>query len=293
MEYIYNIWSSIVSLIKTFTVADFFDVIIVSFLIYEFIKLIRETRAVQLVKGILIFSLVYVLSYQLHFRMLSTILSNVFQFGVMVLLLVFQPELRRALEHMGRSRIGNYWNFGDNLWENDNDDKKIIKAVDAVCRAFSSFQVSRTGALIVFERKTKLGDIVSTGTITKAEVSAEIISNIFYNKAPLHDGAMVVKDGLVYAAGCILPLTKNENLSNDLGTRHRAAVGISENSDAIAIVASEETGLISVAINGVLRRINSIDTLKKKLISLLVPEPKNSSYTYKSIITSFKKVARK
>jgi diadenylate cyclase len=292
MEYIYNIWSSAISLIKTFTTADFFDVIVVSFLIYEFIKLIRETRSGQLVKGILIFSLAYVLSYQLHLKMLSTILSNFFQFGVMALLVVFQPELRKTLEHIGRTRIGNYLNFNNAFWESD-DAKEIIKAVDAVCQAFSSFQLSRTGALVVFERKTKLGDIASTGTIIKAEASVEIISNIFYNKAPLHDGAMVVKDGLVYAAGCILPLTKNENLSNDLGTRHRAAVGISENSDAIAIVASEETGLISVAINGVLRRINSIDTLKKKLISLLVQDSKNSSSTYKNIITSFKKVARK
>lgn len=293
MEYIYYIWSSMVSLIRTFTIADLFDVIIVSFLIYEFIKLIRETRAEQLVKGILIFSLAYVLSYQLHFKMLSTILSNFFQFGVMALLVVFQPELRRALEHIGRSQIGNYWNFGNILGESDDDDKKIIKIVDAVCQAFSSFQISRTGALIVFERKTKLGDIVSTGTIIKAEASVEIVSNIFYNKAPLHDGAMVVKDGLIYAGGCILPLTKNENLSNDLGTRHRAAVGISENSDAVAIVVSEETGSISIAINGVLRRINSIETLKKKLISLLVQDSKNSSSTYKNIITSFKKVARK
>ncbi len=293
MEYIYYIWNSMVSLVRTFTIADLFDVIIVSFLIYEFIKLIRETRAEQLVKGILIFSLAYVLSYQLHFKMLSTILSNFFQFGVMALLIVFQPELRRALEHIGRSRIGNYWNFGNILGESDEYDKKVIKVVDIVCQVFSSFQVSRTGALIVFERKTKLGDIISTGTIIKAEASSEIISNIFYNKAPLHDGAMVIKDCLVYAGGCILPLTKNENLSNDLGTRHRAAVGISENSDAVAIVVSEETGSISIAINGVLRRINNIDTLKKRLVSLLIQDSKNNGSAYKNIITSFKKVARK
>ena len=293
MEYIYSIWSSMVSLVRTFTIADLFDVIIVSFLIYEFIKLIRETRAEQLVKGILIFSLAYVLSYQLHFKMLSTILSNFFQFGVMALLIVFQPELRRALEHIGRSQIGGYWSFGNILGEGDDYDKGIVKVVDVVCQSFRSFQLSRTGALIVFERKTKLGDIVSTGTVIKAKASVEIISNIFYNKAPLHDGAMVVKDNLIYAGGCILPLTKNENLSNDLGTRHRAAVGISENSDAIAVVVSEETGSISIAINGVLRKVNSIDTLKKKLISLLVQDTKNSNSAYKNIITSFKKVARK
>lgn len=277
MEYITNLFSAFISVMKTFGVADVLDVAVVSFIIYSLIKLVRETRAEQLVKGILILVLAYVLSSQLNLKMLSTLLNNFFQFGVLALLVVFQPELRSALEQIGRSKIGNYWSFSSPGKEGKEHIQLQKKAVSVVAEAAALFQKDKVGALIVFERKTKLGDIIDTGTLINAEPSVALLGNIFYNKAPLHDGAMIMKNGLVCAAGCILPLTKNENISIDLGTRHRAAMGMSENSDAVIVVVSEETGGISVAMSGVLRRNYTRQSLKTELEELLLPQVKDQT----------------
>jgi diadenylate cyclase len=293
MEYILEFWGALKSLVRTFGISDAFDVLVVSFLIYNFIKLIRETRAEQLVKGILVFVFAYVLSYQLQFRMLSTILNNFFQFGVIAILVVFQPELRRALEHVGRSKIGGYWRLNSILQYGSDGEDNIKNVICVVVKSCDFLQKSRTGALIVFERATGLGDVISTGTVIKAQATFEIISNIFYNKAPLHDGAVIIKDGLVYAGGCILPLTKNKDISTAFGTRHRAAMGISENSDAIAVAVSEETGNISIAVDGVLQPINSAETLHKKLDGFLLQDSKSGFMGYRNIVTTFKKVAKK
>lgn len=265
-----GLFRSFVSLMNTFGIADLLDVSVVAFIIYSLIKIVRETRAEQLVKGIVILVIGYFLSYQFNLKMLSTILDSVFQFGVIALIVVFQPELRRALEQIGRSKLGDYWSFPAK------DSEEYIKAqkdaIKAVSDAADGFKRSKTGALMVFERKTKLGDIIDTGTIIDAKPSVAILGNIFYNKAPLHDGAMILRDGMVYAAGCILPLTRNENVSIDLGTRHRAAMGMSENSDAVVVVVSEETGSISIAINGVLKRNYNRETLERELRDLILPE---------------------
>lgn len=265
-----GLFRSFISLMNTFGIADLLDVSVVAFIIYSLIKIVRETRAEQLVKGIVILVIGYFLSYQFNLKMLSTILDSVFQFGVIALIVVFQPELRRALEQIGRSKLGDYWSFPSK------DSEEYIKAqkdaIKVVSDAAAGFKQSKTGALMVFERKTKLGDIIDTGTVVNAKPSVAIIGNIFYNKAPLHDGAMILRDGMVYAAGCILPLTRNENVSIDLGTRHRAAMGMSENSDAAIVVVSEETGSISVAVNGVLKRNYNKETLERELRDLILPE---------------------
>ncbi len=260
------------NLIKTFRVSDVLDIVVVSFIIYNLIKLVRETRAEQLVKGILILVVAYVVSWQLQLKMLSSLLSNFFQFSVLAMLMVFQPELRRALEQIGRSRLGKYWSFGGATKDEEIYRKDIKRCIQAVVDSALSLQKSKTGALMVIERQTKLGDIINTGTIVNAIPSVPIIGNIFWNKAPLHDGAMVIRDGMIYAAGCILPLTKSDAVSIDLGTRHRAAIGMSENSDAVVVVVSEETGTISVAKNGILTRNYTHDSLTAELERDLLPE---------------------
>ena len=290
MDYLLVIWNAFGSLMKTFSLTDALDVIVVSFLVYGFIRLIRETRAEQLVKGLMILMGAWVLSYQLNFRMLSTILNNFFQISVLALLVVFQPELRRALEHIGRSKLGDYWSLNHVMGEEDEEEQRCKNIIKTISDTAGIFQGSGVGALMVFERKTKLGDIIDTGTVLKAEASVELIANIFFNKAPLHDGAVVIRDNLVYAAGCILPLTKDENISPELGTRHRAAIGISEDSDAVVVIVSEETGVISVAVNGVITRDYNHDTLQAELEALLIQNPRE--VPYKNIITSFRRGKR-
>lgn len=273
MDAVINIWNGFISLIKSFTIMDALDVAVVSFIIYNAIKLVRETRAGQLVKGIIVLMLLWAFSSYFKLYMLNLLLNYLFQFGLIVLLVVFQPELRRALEQIGRSRIGNkYWFFQSSSKESEQFLQQYRKGINAVVDAAAALQKIKMGALIVFEKQTKLGDIIDTGTIVNADPSSPIICNIFFNKAPLHDGAMIMRDGMVYAAGCILPLTKSDKVSIDLGTRHRAAIGMSENSDAVVVIVSEETGQISVAVNGLLTRNYTRETLKSELEGLLLPE---------------------
>ena len=207
--------------------------------------------------------------------MLSTILNNFFQFSIFGLLIVFQPELRRVLEQLGRSNVLKDRKLLQYIVKEDMSDidaqRNLIKVIS---NAVSELSNDKTGALIVLERKTKLGDIIDTGTIIKSQPSVTLICNIFFNKAPLHDGALIVRQGTLYAGGCILPLTKNNSLSKSLGTRHRAAVGISENSDAVAIVVSEETGNISIALNGILKTYKDIGLFEKDLKHLLINNSK-------------------
>lgn len=272
-EEIVNAYNWFVATMNAFQTTDVLDIMAVSFIVYNLIKIMRETRAEQLVKGILILVVAFFISGIFKLRMLNTMFNSFFQFSVLAVLIMFQPELRSALEHIGRSKIAKYWN---NLsGGREVEEEKIRKTklgINCVVEAASSFQKSKTGALIVFERQTKLGDIIDTGTIINAAPSVPMIGNIFFNKAPLHDGAMIVRDGVLYAAGCILPLTKdNSSVSVDLGTRHRAALGISENSDAVTVVVSEETGTISIALGGVITRNYTRETLSAALEELLVP----------------------
>lgn len=272
MDFITGLWDTFVALLHTFSLSDALDVLLVSFIIYNGIKLIRETRAEQLVKGIIILMGVYAASVVIHLNMMRTLLDYFFNFTIIALLVIFQPEIRRALEQIGRSKLGGKYWFQISSEEVEKALQKKRKCLNAVVEASGKFQKSKTGALMVFEMQTKLGDIIDTGTIVNAEPSVPLIGNIFWNKAPLHDGAMVIRDGVIYAAGCILPLTKSDTVSVDLGTRHRAAIGMSENSDAVVVVVSEETGQISIAVNGVLTRNYTRETLQSALEALLLPE---------------------
>ncbi len=227
-EYISSLWSQFLSLLSSFNISSALDVLLVSFIIFSGIKLIRETRAEQLVKGIILLLGIWIVANIFSMNMMKTILSYFFNFSVIALLIIFQPEIRRALEQMGRN------NFGKKLGllnkEEEKQKEKKQRCISAVVDSAAYLQERKTGALMVIERETKLGDIINTGTVVDAIPSQQLICNIFFNKAPLHDGAMVIRDGMVYAAGCILPLTKSNKVSLELGTRHRAAIGMSENS---------------------------------------------------------------
>lgn len=261
---------TILSVIKTISPLDIIDILLVAYLLYKGIQLIRETRAEQLIKGILLFIVAYYISMVIGLKAMSYILVNVFQFGVIALVVVFQPELRSVLEHVGRSGVSKFKFF--KLDGSDVDDNEIRSEIYAVCEAVQRLQKDRFGALILFERRTRLGEIVKTGTIVNADISADLICNIFYPKAALHDGAMILRDGRVYAAGCFLPLSQNQEISRELGTRHRAALGISESCDVLVVVVSEETGIISLVQNGVIKRNLTIDTLRVALEKGLLPQ---------------------
>ncbi len=274
---IVNLYNNFITSMQSFKVTDVLDIVIVSFLIYSLIKIMRETRAEQLVKGILILLIAFAVSSIFNLKMLNTLFVSFFQFSVLAVLIVFQPELRSALEHIGRSKIGKYWTGLASSSVEEEQLKQIRKCINCVVEVANKFQKSKTGALIVFERSTKLGEIIDTGTVIDAVPSVEMIGNVFFNKAPLHDGAMVIRNGKVHAAGCILPLTKNNDISTDLGTRHRAALGISENSDAVIVIVSEETGTISIAKNGIITRNYTRETLSMALEEDLIPkEPEKS-----------------
>lgn len=246
--------------IKMFRVRDVFDILIVAYLIYKGIKFVRETMAAQLVKGIVILLVGTQVSRWLQLNSINYILVNVMQVGLIALLIVFQPELRRTLEKMGRSKLGNIFSISDYDAE---------KVVEQICEATDHFSKTRTGALMVVERETKLSDIGKTGISINADVSAQLLVNIFEPNTPLHDGAVIIGGNKIKSAACILPLTENRNLSKELGTRHRAAIGISENADCLVVVVSEETGKISIASNGSLTRNFSAETLSKALSKAL------------------------
>ena len=271
-------WEGVVGIAKSFQLKDAVDILIIGLLIYGAIKLVRETRAGQLVKGLLLLVLLFFISSNLHLVMVNQMLYYVFQFALVAILIVFQPEIRKALEQMGRSSNMSR-SIADAVGARDKDSEKqrMRKAINSIVDGVGILQQLKMGALIVFERKTKLGDIIETGTQINCEPSGQIVGNIFFNKAPLHDGAMIIRDGMIHAAGCILPMTKNASVSAELGTRHRAALGVSEESDAVAVVVSEETGQISVAVNGVLARRFTRDTLRDVLESYLIPQEEKTS----------------
>jgi diadenylate cyclase len=246
-------------------ITDVIDVAIVAFVIYKVLGFIRETRALQLVKGLLILVLITVLSDQFNLYTLNWILRNTLQLGVIALVIVFQPELRRALEYVGRSKF-----ITPQFAQMDKERVKVITA--AIIKAVDYFSSNKIGALIIMERETILNDIAETGTKIDAEISTELLGNIFYVGAPLHDGATIVRGDRVFAAGCVLPLTQSKTLSKELGTRHRAGIGITENSDAIAIIVSEETGIISVAVDGKLSRFLDIKTVEKTLLNIYLSQ---------------------
>ena len=292
-EAIASWWEWMVSIAMNFQFKDAVDIIIVTFLIYGVVKLVRETRAGQLVKGLFLLVILFIISSYFNLVMVSRVLAYFFQFAFVAILIVFQPEIRKALEQVGRNNVGQSIAAVVTGRDRSYDRAQIRKAINAVVDGVGILQQLKMGALIVFERKTKLGDIIETGTQINCEPSGQIVGNIFFNKAPLHDGAMIIRDGMIHAAGCILPLTKNTSVSAELGTRHRAALGVSEESDAVVVVVSEETGQISVAVNGVLARRFTRDTLRDVLEGYLIPQEEASTVRRKFGVLKSKRTVKK
>ena len=292
-EAIASWWEWMVSIAMNFQFKDAVDIIIVAFLIYGVVKLVRETRAGQLVKGLFLLVILFIISSYFNLVMVSRVLAYFFQFAFVAILIVFQPEIRKALEQVGRNNVGQSIAAVVTGRDRSYDRAQIRKAINAVVDGVGILQQLKMGALIVFERKTKLGDIIETGTQINCEPSGQIVGNIFFNKAPLHDGAMIIRDGMIHAAGCILPLTKNTSVSAELGTRHRAALGVSEESDAVVVVVSEETGQISVAVNGVLARRFTRDTLRDVLEGSLIPQEEAATVRRKFDVLKSKRTVKK
>lgn len=253
-------FTQFILVMKSSDIMDLLDIIIVAFIIYKLVQIVRQTRAKQLIYGVLIIVGAWAVSSWLDMIALHSMLNIVIGQGVIALAVIFQPEIRSALELVSRTNISLLGKKAKSA-----DFTAIESSIEAVSRACQSFQSTRTGAIIVFEHKTRLGDIIKTGTVIDADTTTELLGNVFYPKTPLHDGAAIIRDGRLYAAGCILPLTQNNNLKKELGTRHRAAIGMSENSDAVVVVVSEETGIISVAMNGKLQRDFNVVTLRELL----------------------------
>ena len=271
MAYLESWMETFESIIKTFRFSDAVDIIIVSLIIYSLFKLLRQTRAAQLVKGLVVLVVAYAVSALFDLTMVNVILTTVFEFAVIILVIVFQPELRRALEHLGRRNIPANSLFSGIAGKNDDLSVVWAKAINDIADSATVFSHSKTGALIVIERNTMLTEIAASGTELNSDTSVALFGNIFFNKAPLHDGACIIREGKILSAGCILPLTDNNRLNSALGTRHRAAIGISEESDAVVVVVSEETGIISVAVGGNLIRELDRKELVSKLTSLIIP----------------------
>ena len=262
-EFLSNIGSFFSNLISSpwLLLLDILDIAILSLMIYYVLKFIKDTRAAQLLKGIIILIALLYISQLLKLTGTHFILNKTIEYGMLAMLIVFQPELRSVLENIGRKGLNIAKIKKDRMMNFDESDY----AVDQLCDAVDRLSKTKTGALIVIERETKLGEIIKTGISLDCSIVAELLCNIFFNKAPLHDGAVIIRGNRVTSATCYLPLTDNVNLSKALGTRHRAGVGISEATDSMTIIVSEETGKVSVAFGGELIHDIDADSLKNKL----------------------------
>ena len=264
--------NSIVANFQTFKLVDLLDILIIAFLIYQLLGFVNRTRAGQLAKGALIVMAVYLVANILNMRTVTWLLNSLLQVGLLTLVVLFQPEIRRALERMGQTDQWAYRFFNKNRYNDTSLKGAWRSAIIAICDAAERFSETKTGALIVLERNTNLSEIVRTGTPVNSAVNLEVLGTIFYEGTPLHDGAAIIENGRIKATGCVLPLSNNLDVGKDMGTRHRACLGIAENSDAIAIVVSEETGIISMAKNGVLMRHFDRQTLYTRLVDEMIPK---------------------
>lgn len=283
---IYATLNQIIYAVSHIRVFDILDILIIAYIIYKTIGFLRESRAGQLVKGIIILLVVYFVANWWDLASLQWILSKVMNSVLLAAVVIFQPELRRILENVGKAKFSREHFF-------DDKESVVSESIDKIGKAAGFMSEKRIGALIVFERTTQLGEIINTGTVIDATTSVSIVNNIFFPKSPLHDGAMIVREGRILAAGCILPLTQNDPLNSQLGTRHRAAIGMSENSDAIVLVVSEETGTISIVEAGkITRNYNSVTAIAELRRLLLADDEKQNYSTFSTVmktINPFKK----
>ncbi len=265
MEYIGEFFRYIGNQFASMGITDIIDILLVSVIFYYIYIFIRDRRAGKLVTGVVFILLILMLSSFLNMDTLNFLVQNIVQVGMLAVFIVFQPELRSMLEKMGGDSIGKLNSLGE-----QKELQQTLETIDEIAKSAQELANDKTGALIVIERSTRLGDEVKSGVVVDAEISSFLIRNIFFNKAPLHDGAMIIRNNRILACGCFLPLSLNHDIVKNLGTRHRAAIGISENSDAIVIVVSEETGTISFAHNGNLVRGFTRYTLKNELVNRMI-----------------------
>ena len=248
-----GLFSSLISVAKTISLADVIDVAIITYLVFNVLKLMNKTKATPLLNGVALIFFGYIIASQFKLKTVTFLIESLLQVGFIALLVVFQPELRRALEQVGNGNLFSFSIFRKKTVE-EVEAERLKKAIAGICDAMERMSEKQTGALIVMEHFTSLESIKKSGTVVNADISPELIGTVFYDGSPLHDGAMIIHNGRITNAGCVLPLSDNLEISKEMGTRHRAALGLSEVSDAIALVVSEETGTISYAKNGVLRR---------------------------------------
>ena len=288
------LWDRLLALFSSYNIiTDTLDIAFVAFLIFSAIKMLKETRGIQIVKGLVLVAVLYAVISLLNMQASTYLFKTILRDFILVLIILFTPEIRHALESMGRSRLAFLHFFGAQQGDALYERKK--RAVLESCKACSDMSDKKIGALIVFERNTMLGDIINTGTTVDAKVSRELINSLFFPNSALHDGGVVIRDGRAVAAGCILPLTENNSLSSELGTRHRASLGISEKSDAVAVVVSEETGKISIACGGELERGISDGVLIERLMEYILPNTagKAKSSFFSVLLTKIKQKLKK
>lgn len=267
--------------------SDLLDILLVAIVIYETIKLMRGSRTFQLIKGIAFLAVIYILVKVFQMEASEYLLSVLFENALIILVVLFSPELRKILERFGRQSIKGFslFNFKNGI----DYEKTVTNTVNDFCKASVDMSETKTGALVVFEKDAPLQDIINTGTVLDAQSSSELFNGLFFKNSALHDGAVVVREGRIYAAGCILPLTQNSSLDSELGTRHRAAIGMSEHSDAVVVVVSEETGYVSVAKNGELTRNVTNGNLREILLSELVVSKEKSNNDKNKVKKLFRK----
>ena len=271
METLVQIFGTVADYLRLIRLTDLIDVAVIALVVYKVMAMMRRSSAAQVAKALLLIVAALWLSYQLNLNAINFILGKAMELGLLALVIVFQPEIRKFLEQIGSNNLGNF--IGQDVPVSE-----IEEAITQTVAAYADMSRNKVGALTVFERRNLMDGIIETGTVLDASVSSELMKNILYPKAPLHDGAVVIRDGRVAGAGCVLPLSANTNLSRDLGMRHRAGIGMSEHSDAVIAIVSEETGGISVAVNGRLRRHLAPETLERVLRNELLP---NASETAK------------
>ena len=284
MPFLQDISLFITNTIKNISIFSVLDIIVVAYIFYKGYMIIRETRAEQLLKGIILMVALIPISYLLNLEVLNFILNKTLTVGLLSVVIIFQPEIRKVLEHIGRTAFEEINNI-----ENE-EDRNII--VNEIVNAVEALAETKTGALLVIEQSTRLGEVLSSGTILDARITSNLLENIFVVNTPLHDGATIIRKDRILATGCVLPLTNNNDINKKLGTRHRAALGLSELSDAIIIVVSEETGTISLAINGKLTRNYDKKKLRVILVNLLKKKEKKNVKTAGEKVKSWIKVKK-
>ena len=278
MEAVSNFFANAGRYLLTIQISDIIDILVIAFIIYKLLRLIKRTNSVKILATVVVILALLWVSRMFDLFTVNYLLSKVLELGFLALVVVFQPELRRIIDQVANSSVNKLFRVGG---YGDGTDNTITQTVVAA----TELSRRREGALIVFERSMKLDDVTITGTLVNADVGSELLRNIFYPKAPLHDGAVIIRNNRILAAGCMLPMSGNVNISKDLGMRHRAGIGMSERSDAVSVIVSEETGAISVAVGGMIKMRLTPETLERLLQNeLRAEEPQGKKSTLKSII---------